>query len=139
MKRSALFVFCFLANGCGDLSASIAPLTDSITLVASKAYSPDVHTDASYRASRPGTVVIPSEVNVTQGNAGTFSMTLYIGSVTCLFEGADFGTKYKFISCNSGHIAGQSVSVHQGDYLRVHVNAGDAAQGLTQIQVQFYL
>ncbi|MNJ94696.1 hypothetical protein D3C87_123980 [compost metagenome] len=137
MNKPALFLFCFLSNGCGNLSASITSFgTDSLTLVASKTYSPDVHSDASHTTTHPTAVTVPAEILVTQGNAGTFNMSLFLGSVTCTFVGASAGSKYTFTSCDSGHISGQAVNLLAGEEIRAHVNDGDSTEGPTQIQIR---
>ena len=118
------------------------------TLVASRSYSPSAWIDADYTANDKVGFFVPSELPVTEGDAGglwawlSFIRTEEGDLVTCRYRGDDTGTAYAFARCTGEDdgtvqvVAGDLVSVTA---LNLHVQSGCNECGTTQVELNLDL
>lgn len=128
-----------LASSCGD----------SVSLVASRTYSPSVWTDAVADPATPLTFAVPAALTVTDGNAGnkraSLSFSLAGGSVvTCDYDGgspvahpvdpADVaaGLQYVLDACDDGSVAGELATA---DHFELHLQNGDSSLPRTEVSL----
>ncbi|MEW5740420.1 MAG: hypothetical protein AB1938_15935 [Myxococcota bacterium] len=124
----------------------------TVTLQASRQYSPSRSTDADMSFASPFTFALPAEIPVTAGNAGNHwvELKLYTASgceTKCKYRGGSNyahpqspserakGARYVFAFCTGqgmGLEAGDAVQVNR---VKLHVVNGDNWQGTTRVEV----
>ncbi|HEY5924458.1 MAG TPA: hypothetical protein VIV11_22425 [Kofleriaceae bacterium] len=121
-----------------------------LTLDARRSYQPTVAQPAQQCACLVRNFVIPSELHVTEGNAGkhhtdfTFTDASTGATATCKYKGAsskmhpralediDAGLRYELSECDNGQLAGE---VARASYFRLSVQGGNHEAGPTAVSL----
>lgn len=121
---------------CGTCTAGSQSSCFSTTLLASENYANAQSQDGAQTFTDAMQILVPSQINVTQGATSTGSVTAAYQNgagtlVTCTYNGsASHPNKYTFTSCSNGTAANALVSATS---FHLHVVSGDNTAGPTTV------
>jgi len=107
---------------------------DSVILVASIMRRPTRRSEGTADFSPPRTVVVPAEIDVIVGGAGTGWTRLHLDEITCHYRGT--GTTSELVRCtdplDTGYVAGNELVI---SHARLRIQQADRSFDLTSVEV----